>query len=57
MYEVDYEYPVIEEDTILIEANTLDEAERKALERLSDELPMEVTELDIQSIREVGANG
>lgn len=57
IYEVDYEYPIIEEDMILVEADSIDLAEQAALDKLSDELPQEIDELSIQAIREVKQNG
>ncbi len=56
MYEVDYEYPVIEEDMVLVEADSIEQAEQVALDKLSDELPQEIDELAIQAIREVKTN-
>jgi len=55
-FEIQYEYPVIEEGVILVEAINIDDAEQVALDKLSDELPKEINELDINSIREVKNN-
>jgi hypothetical protein len=56
VFEVEYEYPVIHDDVLLVEAVNIDEAEQIALDRLSDELPKEIGELDINSIREITKN-
>lgn len=55
-FEVNYSYPVVEEGVLIIEdadAKTLDEAERVALEKLSDMLPEDVEEMNIESIRAI----
>ena len=62
MFEVEYEYPIIEEGTITVEADNVDDAETQAiakvLDQLSYELPQEVNELDlfINTIKEVKPN-
>lgn len=52
--EVQYSYPEIKDDVLILqdgEAKDLDEAERVALNKLSDMLPDEVEEVNIESVR------
>jgi hypothetical protein len=52
-FEVDYTYPEYIDDVLIVEADSMDEAEKVALDKLSDILPDEVTELSIESVREL----
>jgi hypothetical protein len=52
-YEVVYSYPEYVDDILIVEADGLDNAEKLALEKLSDILPEEVQELNIESVREL----
>ncbi len=52
-YEVDYTYYVPESHVTSVIAKDIDEAETVALEQLSDSLDPEITELEIDAIREL----
>lgn len=52
-FEVDYTYYVPESHITTVVAKDIDDAEQAALDQLSDSLDPEITELEIDAIREL----
>jgi hypothetical protein len=53
IFEVDYTYLAPQSEVMTVDAKDMDDAERKALDQLSDQLPEEVEDLVIDAIREL----
>jgi hypothetical protein len=51
-FEVDYSYESPEYGTVIVEADNIDDAEYVAVNKLSDDLSIDITDIYIETVKE-----